>query len=183
MQTVRSVVSMVECRKQPARNFSLGFRVHIIVHPTALFEPYRIVTFTFSLTRAPGKRSSMSASTDETSTAVAAGQALLAAAKTAPLATVRQLLKDGAPAWYQDEALGWSCLHYAAERRDPKLLEVLLRGGAVWNAVDEWGRTAGEVCLSLGWEEGWEIIRNEGVRTGMSFGRAIMPFMRSWLPE
>ena len=109
----------------------------------------------------------MSGSTDEASTVVAAGQALLAASKTAPLATIRQLLKDGAPAWYQDDALGWSCLHYASERRDPKILEALLRGGAVWSAVDEWGRTAGEVCLSMGWEEGWEIIRNEGVRTGM----------------
>jgi len=97
---------------------------------------------------------------------IAAGQALLRAAQNLPVDTVKELLKQGAPAWYQDEELGWSCLHYAAERRDPKLLTALLRGGAIWNATDEWGRTAGEICLSMGDQEGWEIIRNEGIRTG-----------------
>lgn len=95
-------------------------------------------------------------------------QALIAAAQTSPLSQISALLEKGAPAWYQDEDLGWSCLHYAAERREPAVLEALIKGGAVWNAVDKWGRTAGEVCLSLGDQEGWEIIRNEGIRSGMS---------------
>jgi protein arginine N-methyltransferase 2 len=47
-------------------------------------------------------------------------------------------------------------------------MQALLKGGAVWNAVDKWGRTAGEISLSLGDREGWEIIRNEGIRSGMS---------------
>ena len=93
-------------------------------------------------------------------------EALLTASKSGSSSTISPLLEKGAPAWYQDEELGWSCLHYAAERRDPELLELLLRGGAVWNAVDLWGRTAGEICLSLGDREGWEIIRNEGIRSG-----------------
>jgi hypothetical protein len=93
--------------------------------------------------------------------------ALLEASRTAEIETIKALLEKGAPAWYQDTALGWSCLHYAAERRDPELLRVLLQGGAVWNAVDKWGRTAGEISLSLGDKEGWEVIRNEGVRSGM----------------
>lgn len=93
-------------------------------------------------------------------------QALIAAAQTAPLSQISAILEKGAPAWYQDEDLGWSCLHYAAERREPAILEVLIKGGAVWNAVDKWGRTAGEVCLSLGDRDGWEIIRNEGIRSG-----------------
>jgi protein arginine N-methyltransferase 2 len=92
--------------------------------------------------------------------------ALLEASRKAPTETVQALLDRGAPAWYQDEELGWSSLHYAAERRDPELLAVLLKGGAVWNAVDKWGRTAGEICLSLGDKESWEVIRNEGVRSG-----------------
>ncbi|WVQ94235.1 arginine N-methyltransferase 2 [Kwoniella sp. CBS 9459] len=92
---------------------------------------------------------------------------LLAAAQIAPVSEVEKLIKQGAPTWYQDDDLGWSALHYAAERREPALLETLLRGGAVWNAVDKWGRTAGEICLSLGDQEGWEIIRNEGVRSEM----------------
>ena len=93
-------------------------------------------------------------------------EALLKASKSGALAEISDLLKSGAPAWYQDDELGWSCLHYAAERRNPEMLETLLRGGAVWNAVDLWGRTAGEVCLSLGDREGWEVIRNEGIRSG-----------------
>lgn len=94
--------------------------------------------------------------------------ALLRASQSFDIVKIKELLEAGAPTWYQDEDLGWSCLHYAAERREPAILKALLRGGAVWNAVDEWGRTAGEICLSLGDQEGWEIIRNEGIRTGES---------------
>jgi protein arginine N-methyltransferase 2 len=93
--------------------------------------------------------------------------ALLAAAKRAPASYISALLDRGAPAWYQDDDLGWSALHYAAERREPALISLLLRGGAVWNAVDRWGRTAGEVALSLGDDESWRLIRNEGVRSEM----------------
>lgn len=93
--------------------------------------------------------------------------ALLAAAQQGTVADVAGLLERDSPAWFQDETLGWSCLHYAAERREPALLRKLLAGGAVWNAVDKWGRTAGEICLSLGDRTGWEIIRNEGVRAEM----------------
>ncbi|EKD01657.1 hypothetical protein A1Q2_04028 [Trichosporon asahii var. asahii CBS 8904] len=93
--------------------------------------------------------------------------ALLAASQQGTISDVAGLLERDAPAWYQDDSLGWSCLHYAAERREPALLRKLLSGGAVWNAVDKWGRTAGEICLSLGDKTGWEIIRNEGVRAEM----------------
>lgn len=91
---------------------------------------------------------------------------LLQASKTGDVETVRTLLDKGAPAWYQDLELGWSCLHYAAGRREHDMMKALLGGGAVWNAVDQWGRTAGEVSLSLGDREGWEMIRNEGIRSG-----------------
>ncbi|CAD6579425.1 MAG: Arginine N-methyltransferase 2 [Tremellales sp. Tagirdzhanova-0007] len=92
---------------------------------------------------------------------------LVIASQSSSLAQISDLLGQSAPAWYQDHQLGWACLHYAAERREPELLRVLLRGGAIWNAVDRWGRTAGEVCLSLGDQQGWEIIRNEGIRSEM----------------
>jgi len=91
---------------------------------------------------------------------------LLSAAKSGSLVEIKKLIKQGAPAWYQDDTLGWSCLHYAAERREPELLTALLQGGAVWNAIDKWGRTAGEICLSLNDLDGWEIIRNQGIRSG-----------------
>lgn len=93
---------------------------------------------------------------------------LLQASQTADLSTVQTLLDKGAPAWFQDEPLGWSCLHYASERREHDIMKALLGGGAVWNAVDKWGRTAGEISLSLGDQEGWEMIRNEGIRSGTS---------------
>ena len=91
---------------------------------------------------------------------------LLQASQTADLSTIQTLLDKGAPAWYQDEPLGWSCLHYAAERREHEIMKALLGGGAVWNAVDKWGRTAGEISLSLGDQDGWEMLRNEGIRSG-----------------
>lgn len=94
-------------------------------------------------------------------------QALLHASSTEPSFTIAALLERHAPTWYQDEDLGFSCLHYAAERREPAIVRQLLRAGAVWNAVDHWGRTAGEVALSLGDRESWEAIRNEGVRSEM----------------
>nr|ODN87047.1 arginine N-methyltransferase 2 [Cryptococcus depauperatus CBS 7841] len=92
---------------------------------------------------------------------------LISATKTDSPSSIATLLEAGAPAWFQDDDLGWSPLHYAAERKEPELLRLLLQRGAVWNAVDKWGRTAGEVCLSLGDQEGWEIIRNEGIRSEM----------------
>jgi ankyrin repeat protein len=47
---------------------------------------------------------------------------------------VYKLLKEAdAPAWYQDE-LGWTAMHYAAEREDEKMVKVLLARGGVWNA-------------------------------------------------
>ncbi|OCF60074.1 arginine N-methyltransferase 2 [Kwoniella mangroviensis CBS 10435] len=92
---------------------------------------------------------------------------LLIAAQAAPATEIQKLIDAGAPTWYQDDSLGWSALHYAAERREPQILEMLLKGGAIWNSVDKWGRTAGEICISLGDEEGWEIIRNEGIRSEM----------------
>ncbi|GFZ44733.1 methyltransferase [Saitozyma sp. JCM 24511] len=106
---------------------------------------------------------------------------LLSASQVAPPSELKRLLDQGAPAWFQDEDLGWSCLHYAAERREPECLRVLLAGGAVWNAVDRWGRTAGEICLSLGDREGWETIRNEGVRSDNSSAGDNLAFLQSKL--
>lgn len=50
-----------------------------------------------------------------------------------------RLLKgeEGADAWWQDlDMLGWSALHYAAERGHTKLVKLLLRRGAIWNACE-----------------------------------------------
>ena len=46
------------------------------------------------------------------------------------------LLKDeGADAWWEDQgALNWSALHWAAEGGHTKVVKLLLRRGALWNA-------------------------------------------------
>ena len=129
----------------------------------ALQSYYSITTMSASRQENPATDSSEMVLPQEL---VSLALGLLQASQTADLPTVQSLLDKGAPAWYQDEPLGWSCLHYAAERRDYDIMKALLGGGAVWNAVDKWGRTAGEISLSLGDQEGWEMIRNEGIRSG-----------------
>ena len=42
-----------------------------------------------------------------------------------------------ADAWYADEAmLSWDALHYAADGGHQDIIKLLLRNGALWNAVD-----------------------------------------------
>lgn len=63
-----------------------------------------------------------------------AGAILISASKAGSATDVLALLKEhSAPVWFQD-GLGWSALHYAAERGDADLVKVLLDNGAVWNA-------------------------------------------------
>jgi protein arginine N-methyltransferase 2 len=45
------------------------------------------------------------------------------------------LKEEGADAWWEDEnALNWSALHFAAEGGHTKVVKLLLRRGALWNA-------------------------------------------------
>ncbi|KAN0060859.1 Arginine N-methyltransferase 2 [Thecaphora frezii] len=75
------------------------------------------------------------------------------------------LLTSGADAWYEDPAAHrWSALHYAAERGHAAVLRLLLRCGAIWNAVDANGYTAAEVAHSMNWESCYRILFEEGVR-------------------
>ena len=46
---------------------------------------------------------------------------------------LRLLKENDAPAWYQDE-LGWTAMHYAAEREDQEMVKAILKNGGVWNA-------------------------------------------------
>jgi protein arginine N-methyltransferase 2 len=65
---------------------------------------------------------------------VLAASKLIHAVTYSPVAEVKRLLKDGAPTWYQEESMGWNCLHFAAERGDAEVVRVCLAAGAVWNA-------------------------------------------------
>lgn len=65
---------------------------------------------------------------------VTAASKLIYAVTYSPLAEVKRLLKEGAPTWYQEESMGWNCLHFAAERGDADVVKACLGLGAVWNA-------------------------------------------------
>ncbi|KAI0036944.1 S-adenosyl-L-methionine-dependent methyltransferase [Vararia minispora EC-137] len=76
---------------------------------------------------------------------------------------VQKIIDAGAPTWYQDED-GWSALHAAAHIEDQSLVLLLLQEGAVWNAVDNLGNSAGDIALSLNNETCYTLIRDAGVR-------------------
>lgn len=54
--------------------------------------------------------------------------------------TCEKLLRaedEATDAWWQDpDMLGWSALHFAAEGGHTKLVKLLLRRGALWNACE-----------------------------------------------
>ncbi|KAH7100298.1 arginine methyl transferase [Auriculariales sp. MPI-PUGE-AT-0066] len=83
----------------------------------------------------------------------------------APVERIKELLDADAPTWYQYPETGWSALHAAAFQRDPPLIKLLLKHGAVWNAVDSLGNTAADIALSLNDSESYELVRDAGVRT------------------
>ncbi|EFI28112.1 hypothetical protein CC1G_14139 [Coprinopsis cinerea okayama7 len=81
-----------------------------------------------------------------------------------PLDTIKQILESGAPVWYSSQAEGTSALHAAAYTRNPELARILIEKGAIWNAVDHLGITAGEIALSQNDTETYTIIRDAGIR-------------------
>lgn len=99
-----------------------------------------------------------------------AGLTLINAASTRDAAEVKRLLKEEeAPAWFQDE-LGWSALHYAAEREDEEMVKVLLANGAVWNSVDNLGNSPACIALSLNSARIYDLIKSHGVRSEFLLG-------------
>lgn len=65
---------------------------------------------------------------------VTSASKLIHAVTYSPVDEVKRLLKEGAPTWYQEESMGWNCLHFAAERGDADIVKACLSSGAVWNA-------------------------------------------------
>jgi len=47
---------------------------------------------------------------------------------------IDDLVKSGAPLWYQEPDSGWTCLHIVANFGDLGLIKQLLDAGAIWNA-------------------------------------------------
>lgn len=71
------------------------------------------------------------------------------------------------PLWIQDQETGWSVLHFAVEQEDVHLLRRFIEAGAPWNLIDNLGRTAGELALSLNNAACYELIREAGLRSGI----------------
>jgi len=55
----------------------------------------------------------------------------------APVETVKELLDEGAPVWFQDAEEGMTALHAAAYVRNTEVVKFLISKGAIWNA-GEW---------------------------------------------
>ncbi|KAJ6586978.1 arginine methyl transferase [Mycena vulgaris] len=93
-----------------------------------------------------------------------------------PLDSLKQIIASGAPLWYQNQSEGTSpriqfnppkgisCLHAACFTRNQELVQLLVADGAVWNAVDYLGNTAGDVALSFNDGDIYTIIRDAGIR-------------------
>ncbi|KAF9012370.1 arginine methyl transferase [Cyathus striatus] len=78
---------------------------------------------------------------------------------------IQKIMKSGAPLWYQNEEEGMSPLHAAAYTRNVILAKTLIECGAIWNAVDKLGNTAGDIALSYNDTEIYMIIRGAGIRS------------------
>lgn len=71
----------------------------------------------------------------------------------------------GVDVWYEDpSSSNWSALHFAAEQGHAEVVKLLLRHGALWNAVDANGVTAAQVAWSMNHERCYRLIFEEGVR-------------------
>ncbi|WFD33026.1 type IV protein arginine methyltransferase [Malassezia sp. CBS 17886] len=73
---------------------------------------------------------------------------------------------DGsADVWFADDAMiGWDALHFAADAGHAPVVRLLLDHGALWNAVDELGMSAGELAWSRNYTRCYELLFEEGVR-------------------
>lgn len=79
---------------------------------------------------------------------------------------VKQLLaSESVDTWYEDpSSANWSALHFACEAGRADVVTLLLRHGALWNAVDANGYTAAQVAWSFNHEQCYSLIFEEGVR-------------------
>lgn len=72
---------------------------------------------------------------DQVDAATVLGEHLInAILENASVETVKDILKSGAPVWYQNGEEGMSPLHAAAYVQNEELVALLIEKGAVWNA-------------------------------------------------
>ncbi|KAK7053335.1 Arginine N-methyltransferase 2 [Paramarasmius palmivorus] len=82
-----------------------------------------------------------------------------------PVPELEILIKNGAPLWYANESEGLTALHAAAYMRNEDLVRMLIKEGALWNAVDHLNNTAGDIALSFNDQVIYTLIRDYGLRS------------------
>ncbi|KAG6845935.1 hypothetical protein H0H87_000741 [Tephrocybe sp. NHM501043] len=82
-----------------------------------------------------------------------------------PTEAIQALIDAGAPLWYQNNAEGMSALHAAAYMQNTSLVKMLIEQGAIWNVVDNFKITAGDIALSHNDLTTYTYIRDAGIRS------------------
>ena len=95
---------------------------------------------------------------------------LLAAATAGNVGELQALLGQGAEAFYQEEDKGVSALMTAAGAGHADIVQALLQAGAPWNAVDRYGRCAGQYAVDAGHQGIVDTLVSAGVRAELIFG-------------
>uniref|UniRef100_A0A7S1IDL9 Protein arginine N-methyltransferase 2 n=1 Tax=Eutreptiella gymnastica TaxID=73025 RepID=A0A7S1IDL9_9EUGL len=88
---------------------------------------------------------------------------LLQAAKAGNVTQIRELLDAGADAFYQETEKGSSVLMHAAASGSVEAVQTLLQAGAPWNALDRYGRCAGEYAIDAGHQNIIDVLVNHAV--------------------
>jgi len=97
---------------------------------------------------------------------------LFAAASLNNLADVGRLLDEGADATFQEDESGKSALMEAAANGNCEMIKVLLKEGAVWNALDRKHKCAGDYAVEGKHQEAIDVLVRHGVICEMLLGRA-----------
>jgi len=73
--------------------------------------------------------------------------------------TTRDGQTGAADIWFADDAtLGWDALHFASDAGHLDVVKLLLKHGALWNAVDHLGFTAADVAWSRNYTKVYDVL-------------------------
>ena len=105
-----------------------------------------------------------------------AASSMLSACSAGDVARIRALLSEdptGLLQSHQDPATGWSPLMEAARAGHAGACEILLEGGAPWNALDRGGKCAGNHATDAGRWDVVNLLVDAGTRAELILGASI----------
>ncbi|KAJ3326613.1 hypothetical protein HDU76_012773 [Blyttiomyces sp. JEL0837] len=95
-------------------------------------------------------------------------QELLVAAAAADIPLISTILLEHPEAVHENDPItGASALHLAAKAGSKEAVELLLKSGHPWNAVDHDHKTAAEYAVDAGHQFIWDLLLAEGIRVEM----------------